>query len=478
MAFDPTDEQVAVVSVFGAGADLVVEAGAGSGKTSTLRLLAGARPSGRGVYIAYNRAIADDARGSFPGSVSCATAHSLAFRAVGRRYSARLNGPRMPARQVAAVLGISGATDVDGVVLAPAQVARVVTDTVARFCQSADVRPEARHVPVLPGVDTLSQQAVLKAVVLPLARRAWTDLASVDGRLKFTHDCYLKIWQLSGPRLPADYVMLDEAQDANPVVAAVVDGQAHAQRVLVGDRCQQLYAWRGAVDAMANFAGHRLWLSQSFRFGDAIAAQANQWLAHLGSPLQLRGYGQIPSRVGPVDTPDAVLCRTNAQAVATVLAALGGGRRAALVGGGKDIRGLAEAAVTLKAGAGTSHPELFCFRTWGEVQDYVDHDSAGADLKTFVRLIDAHGPDVVIDAMDRLTDESAADLVVSTAHRAKGREWPAVTIAGDFREPAPDTPPAEAMLAYVAVTRARTALNPGPLTFTPTPATAPAPSAA
>jgi hypothetical protein len=79
-----------------------------------------------------------------------------------------------------------------------------------------------------------------------------------------------------------------------------------------------------------------------------------------------------------------------------------------------------------------------------------------------VQLIDRHGPELVIATMDRLVPEQSADLVVSTAHKAKGREWPTVRIAADFREPKGE--PAslarpEAMLAYVAVTRARQTLD-------------------
>jgi superfamily I DNA/RNA helicase len=74
---------------------------------------------------------------------------------------------------------------------------------------------------------------------------------------------------------------------------------------------------------------------------------------------------------------------------------------------------------------------------------------------------------VVIDIMDRLSPEEAAEVVVSTAHKAKGREWPAVRIAADFPEPRcshngqpTQVPRADAMLAYVAVTRARHILDP------------------
>jgi superfamily I DNA/RNA helicase len=253
-------EQQAIIDASQSGADLVIEAGAGTGKTSTLRLVAATQPRRRGLYVAYNKAIATDAKRSFPTSVTCATAHSLAFRAVGRRFAHRLNGPRMPARQTAKELDITRPLAIPHVgLLAPQQVARLVMETITRFCHSEAAHVEPWHVPKTPGLDDPPTIAVLREALVPLARRAWADLSNPDGRLRFTHDCYLKLWQLSDPHLPADYVLLDEAQDANPVVAAIVDRQHHAQRILVGDRCQAIYGWRGAIDAMSRFhADHRL----------------------------------------------------------------------------------------------------------------------------------------------------------------------------------------------------------------------------
>jgi hypothetical protein len=466
----PTGEQQAIIDAYLAGDNLVIEAGAGTGKTSTLRLLAQAAPRRRGVYVAYNRAIADDAKRTFPANVTCATAHSFAFRTVGRQFAHRLRGPRMPARQIAKTLGITQPVRIDaGRILAPPQAARLAMDTIARFCHSAAPQVTGRHVPKLPGLDDPAAMATLREAVMPLAVRAWADLSDRDGSLRFTHDHYLKMWQLSGPRFPADFVLLDEAQDANPVVQDVVERQGHTQRILVGDRCQAIYGWRGAVDAMATFAAdRRLALSQSFRFGPPIAEVANKWLQVLEAPLRLRGSDQITSKVAPLARPDAVLCRTNAEAVSQLMAAAEEGQGAALVGGGNEIRRLAEAATSLRAGLGTDHPELFAFRSWGEVQEYVAQDASGSDLKTFVQLIDSYGPDVVIEVMDRLVGEQAAEVVVSTAHKAKGREWPQVRIAPDFREPkGEDTPipQADAMLAYVAVTRARQALDPDGLAW-------------
>ncbi|WP_207931157.1 hypothetical protein [Streptomyces sp. 8K308] len=75
MAFKATEEQQAAREVFAAGRDLALVAGAGTGKTSTLMLM-GASTRKRGLYVAFNRAIADDARSRFGSNVDCRTAHS------------------------------------------------------------------------------------------------------------------------------------------------------------------------------------------------------------------------------------------------------------------------------------------------------------------------------------------------------------------------------------------------------------------
>jgi ABC-type transport system involved in cytochrome c biogenesis ATPase subunit len=63
----PTSEQDAV-DAFASGDHLVLQAGAGTGKTTTLTMLAGStRRQGR--YLAFNRAIADEASAKFPSSV-------------------------------------------------------------------------------------------------------------------------------------------------------------------------------------------------------------------------------------------------------------------------------------------------------------------------------------------------------------------------------------------------------------------------
>jgi hypothetical protein len=472
----PTGEQDAIIDAYETGENLVVNAGAGTGKTETLRLSALTSPDRRALYVGFNKAIVTEAKRKFPSHVTCSTAHSLAYRALGYAYKGRLNGPRVPAKDAAKVLGITKPVQIasGGVsrTLDPAALARLASDAVGRFCHSADRELGLHHVPSVNGVDGVPMTH-LRTLVLPLAEAAWAELQKTSGRLRFTHDHYLKMWSMTDPDLGADVVFFDEAQDANPVIAAVVQAQK-GQLVAVGDENQAIYGWRGAIDALRTWpARHRLHLTQSWRFGPAIAAEANKWLSALDADLRLTGTSSISSRLEALDRPDAVLCRTNGEAMSQAMAAMDKGLRVALVGGGTTIKKMAEAARDLQAGRHTDHPELLAFATWAEVQDYVESEEDGArDLKVFVRLVDDHGPAALIAAANALTQEDRADLVVSTAHKAKGREWKRVKIGSDFRPPAADEDGnrgrlsrSEAMLAYVSVTRAQHVLDNGALAW-------------
>lgn len=464
MAVEPTGEQQRARDAFAAGGDLAVVAGAGTGKTSTLMLMAAATRR-RGLYLAFNRATAEDARRRFGPNVQCRTAHSLAYRAVGARYRDRLNSAaRMPSAHVARILGIRRPLAVGRATISEAHQARLVLGMVRRFCFSGDTEIRASHLEDVNGLSPQELDYVADSLIR-LGWKAWEDLRAPDGKLRFEHDHYLKIWALGRPVLPGDFVLLDEAQDTNPVLEEIFLGQG-AQRVCVGDPAQQIYAWRAARDVMTGFEGDHVRLTHSFRFGPAIAAVANRWLGHAGSELRLTGAGPADSAVRPARAADAVLCRGNADVMREVLGFLDKGTRVAITGGGGALRRIAEAARDLKAGRRTSHPELFLFPDWGAVQEYAEHDGAAHDLKTLVGLVDVHGPERIIEATGRLSAEADAEVSVSTAHKAKGREWGSVRIGAGFGVPIAEPggqqrrlSREEARLIYVAVTRARRELD-------------------
>ncbi|QLJ02870.1 ATP-dependent helicase [Streptomyces sp. NEAU-sy36] len=475
----PTDEQTAALDAFRAGDHLALQAGAGTGKTTLLAMLARSTPR-RGNYLAYNRAIAQEATARFPRTVQCKTAHALAYAAVGHRYTSRLNAPRRPAWQTGQALGLTKATRIGERAISQRALSNALLRTITRFCHTADETITHHHVPKLRGLEDTGMHRELATHILPAAQKAWTDLQNPDdGHVRFEHDHYLKIWALGQPRIEAEYLLLDEAQDTNPVVEKVFLAQRdHTQLVMVGDSAQAIYQWRGAKDVMTSFDGTQLTLSQSFRFGPHLAEEANRWLHLADAPIRLTGSPTVPTEIGPVPNPDAVLCRTNLGAMAQVMTLMTAGLRVALAGGGDSLRALAQAARDLKEGRRTHHPELTLFPSWGDLQDYAAHDPAGHDLQPLVNLVDTHGTAPILAAVAQLVPEPHAQVTISTAHKAKGREWPSVLIADDFRPPKDHQPPnqnnapltgsvddAEARLAYVAVTRTRRRLDPGGLSW-------------
>jgi hypothetical protein len=330
----------------------------------------------------------------------------------------------MSSAKLAALLGINMELRLGERKITASGLCYAAQETVIKYCQSADPVIGPQHVPWLKGIGEEHLHHQLADIVLPHAQRIWQDLQNPErGRVKFKPDHYLKMWALTEPEIRKQFLLLDEAQDTNPVVERVFNAQrGHAQLVMVGDSAQAIYGWRGARDVMTGFNGTQLTLTHSFRFGEGLAREANRWLAIAGAPIRITGSPFIDSGVDAVERPDAILCRTNGGAIAEILRLLAARRRVALVGRGETLSSLAIAAQELKSGQRTTHPELLLFSTWGEVQDYVEHDPDGRDLQPFVDVIDEHGVDVVLDIIGRLSAEHLAEVTVSTVHKAKGRE--------------------------------------------------------
>ncbi len=453
-----TDEQVHCVEAFLQGEPLKINAYAGTGKTTTLKALAEADPNVRaGLYLAFNRAIALEAAETFPPSVDCRTAHSLAFRALGHQYSKRLQ--RFSGTHVAERLKISG----DQGPLTAVAFANLVIDTLNRFCHSAESELTEKHVPrrvlqpVLP-----TERAYLRERASEAAQTLWQLMANVKGRFPITHDVYLKLWQLSEPQLPVDYLLFDEAQDASPVMLAIVQQQTQAQTVYVGDPFQQIYSWRGAVNAMDKIDCPRTCaLSQSFRFGPAVAEVANRILnVHLNANVKLQGDPAIASRIEALEQPHCEISRTNGRVVSTLMRHLKDGRKVAVVGGTQAMIMLIEGAKTLMDGRRTTISALAPFKSWDEVVEFSESD-AGGDLAVLVDLLKKYRPDTLVGALKKTErEEGQAEVVLSTAHKAKGREWATVALSSDFRMPGNELySPEESNLLYVAATRARQVLD-------------------
>jgi hypothetical protein len=459
-----TDEQLVALERFRTRRPLKIAAFAGAGKTSTLQALAQSRTTS-GIYLAFNRAIAAEAKGKFPKTVDCRTTHSIAMRAVQptHRFSTgKMTGNLYP-RQLSAELGLRDHMIANNLKLDAVHQAHLLIRTVRRFCQSASSIIGPEHVPQygrLLGLNVAAMAGV-RTWAVSESNALWARMTNYRDPIPLGHDGYLKLWASEKPKLAFDYILLDEAQDTNPVVLDVLSRQT-AQIVYVGDRHQQIYEWRGAINAMENIKGcAEAYLTQSFRFGSVIADAASRVLKTLGETMPVRGNPAVSSNIGNGGRTD--LARTNATVIKEILEALNAHLRPYVMGGTEDLKRQLSDVFELKQNKPGTCPEFFGFRNWAEVVAFSGTEE-GEDLRTFVQLVEQHGEKRLWKAVISTdTDEASADVVLSTAHKAKGREWDSVRLASDFLSSKPTTSKvtaeAEVRLFYVAMTRAKRMLH-------------------
>ncbi|CAI1047418.1 UvrD-helicase domain-containing protein [Serratia entomophila] len=459
MSYCDTPEQAAIIGW--SGRKLVVRAFAGTGKTSTLVRFALANPASRMLYLAYNRAVRDEAEQKFPFNVECKTSHQLAWPNFGRHYQQRLTS-NLRITDVARQLNTRHWP-----------LARVATLTLNAFLCSADTQFGTQHLPDENMRSGLSSEKILAA-----AQLLWRESARQGGVFPVTHDVYLKLYQLSEPDLAKRWqtVLFDEGQDANPVTQALVLSQ-RCNVVMVGDRHQQIYRFRGAenaLDAEQLADAEQLCLTHSFRFGPGVARVANMLLKRQGETLPLIGNGGEDNVVTSLPEQDksphiAVLSRTVAGVIGRALEASLAGKKVYWVG---SIAGYKTEELEDLYWFSADMPERMQspllareYRNFEEFES-VARATKDAEMNQGLRLLDQYFPlpqKLQVLREHAVTDESQAQVTVSTAHRSKGLEWPVVMLNDDFAD---ITDPLmvdsertdETNLLYVAVTRAQQTL--------------------
>ncbi|MGL6099114.1 MAG: DarT ssDNA thymidine ADP-ribosyltransferase family protein [Fusobacteriaceae bacterium] len=118
-----------------------------------------------------------------------------------------------------------------------------------------------------------------------------------------THDYYLKKFQVNREKVyKYDIVMLDEAQDSNDVMIDIIEYKfPKSRKIIVGDTHQQIYSWRGAKNAMEYFSNIEkvgLYnLSVSYRIGQEMANVCNDILKIKNSSLNIVGKNNEQKKI-------------------------------------------------------------------------------------------------------------------------------------------------------------------------------------
>jgi F-box protein, helicase, 18 len=466
----PTEEQQAILDA--TGRVLLINARAGTGKTTTLRMIASAHPGLRILYLVFNRKAREEAGGKFPRNVAVRTVHSLAYsRNVGQVENFSV-ADMLPA--------FRGRPN-------PQQLAAVSHDLVEFFMNSPFPKvEEAMEVFQEEHLGHLTEE--VRDLVEDSRDRIVQAAREILGQWyrqqrPCPHDFYLKLFHREGRFEQAldrfDMVLVDEGQDLSPIM---LDALEHCQKriVIVGDTHQQIYSFRYAIDAMKRFPfDAQRDLTMSFRFGKKIADLASVFIREAKGEkgFRIKGNPEKSSRVAFYTDPPrpkigercAVLSRTNLALFEHALGLRATGIPFSLQGNIAGILGRILDVYWLSEGKHDKIRDrlIQSFEDLEELDVYAE-DLDDFQLANMIEVVREYArvlPEAVFDIMkiSKSTAENpnGPSIILSTVHGAKGQEYDRVyidpDIAASLSRPEALATHAfgdEANIAYVAFTRA------------------------
>lgn len=471
MTFTPTQEQLDIEQAFLTGENLTIEAAAGSGKTSVIKMIAKHTKGKKCLYMAFNKAIAEEVKHKLPDNVLSKTTHSIAYQAVGKDYREKLSRPRgryinvaMTPAEISRYFKIKPVQTVKDI-----EIAKIAKMTVTNFECSRHDSISKKNLPkgfieeVMGRANKRDEyvdidQRDVEDSALMYAEKLWSARKDRHSDVMITHDSYLKMFQLTKPDLGYDIIFGDEFQDVNPCTLDIILNQ-NSQIVAVGDNSQAIYQFRLSMNGMDYIEGKRLKLSRSFRFGQAIADVANKILeGHTN--LVIEGNPEQESIVGEVDIskPYTIISRTNASLLARAIDLIDQGVKVSIDANYKDFMRKLRESVSLYKGdmKRVKHEDLIGFANWGELLDEAENDG---ELQRIAKLINSGQVYSVLEVLDGYDNPTDPRVTLVSGHRSKGLEMSQVILDNDFQEWSEDLAPMDRNLLYVAATRAMDTLE-------------------
>ena len=462
MKIKASDEQDAVAKADFSRGLHIVNAYAGTGKTSTLQLISEENQNKKILYLTFNRSMAEQSRERFGMNCKCSTIHALAYSSLSAALKKKVDFVR--------------ANDLylytDGV-----YEANHVKKTIDNFCYSVDTEIGEKHVP---------SAASDPSSILAKTKKVIEAMLDEKEPLKLAHDVYLKTWATKRDKLdePYDFLMLDEAQDTNPVTWDLIL-RLHRNGlpvVLVGDMHQSIYAWRGASDAMrqaSNEKHTRYNLTNSYRLTHQLARDTTLYLNRvLGDMVELKGVASANKGCHR----DTILSRSNAVLIRRAYELVGKfHKRVHWVGTAEknqwkpdsiynfdEIYDVLDLYMRKRV---KSSSAVSAYRSWEELAVAMDGDeTSDQEMRFAYELVSEFGRGVtdLIKTINRNSvDPASADVFLTTAHKSKGLEWDNVTMMDDFLSLKKEYQKMdgarlreERNLKYVAMTRAKCRLEP------------------
>lgn len=459
---------------------LIVDAKAGSGKTSTGVLIAFAIPtSSRARFVAFNKSIATELSTRLPSHVPASTWHSLAFSALGRTLTSRNNGTRpiVDANKVGNLF--------DQTYPQHKQERAAVLKLVAMMKAGA-LLPDTYNDDLLAIIDhfAIEWDGQSSDITICDMARAILALNNADTRVvDFDDMLYLVIvYDVSLDK--QDIIFVDEAQDTNTVQRLLLRRMMHSTTriIAVGDPNQAIYGFRGAdSDSLAliaqDFDCITLPLSVSYRCPRAVVELAQTIVPSI-LPRDNAPDGHVLTAdkysIRDFLPTDLLVCRNTAPLVKTAYKMLSRRIPCKIMGReiGRALVALIEKIAGKRGTLDTLPDQLENYRAKETAIAYSRKQEIKAQAindrcDAIMALLDSLTTDditrgipgltAIIDSM--FSDTQNGCVTLATVHKAKGLEAPRVVILDPQLMPSkyarqPWQMEQEHNLMYVAYTRA------------------------
>lgn len=478
-----SSQQTAAVAAVATNRATAIEAVAGAGKTTTLiRILQNV--TGSVAFCAFNKAIAREIEYKISPmnlpNVKVGTVHSFGFGAI-RRSISRVEVDPKKLATIASQEFTGEFENLRPFVVSAAAMAKefgigaCVPNTVEQWIEMLDHHNLWDSLPENVNVDRAIDAA---QYLLAQSNRVKNFIDYAD--MIYLPILYkMRIWQY-------DNILLDEAQDTNNVRRNLIRMMMKpaAKIVAVGDPHQAIYGFAGADSSALDkikedFEAVTMPLSVSFRCPKAIIKVANRWVNHIeaaeSAPEGVVDSCDLSQIATLASAGDAVICR-NTKPLVELAYSLIRQNVACRVEGRSIGEGLIKLATKWKTkNVGQLDSKL---------EEWADHEVAKCKAKgndARIQVIEDQVQTIKVfmdqcensDPISTLTEriralfsdtqegESQTMLVLSTIHKAKGKEWNRVFALGmDTYSPSKYARQSweleqEDNLCYVQVTRAK-----------------------
>lgn len=406
---------------------ILVKAYAGSGKTTTLVEFAKRHSDKKILYIAFNSSVVESAKRKFPSNVVVSTFHSIAFKEFGKDYSEKLNRPLKISNIISLLKVERNKYNLE--------FAKFLLEIINSFNNSAYYSLKE----AIPLKSKYSYHVIEEAL-----ETIWFEMLNSTNNFPITHDTYLKLYHLSNPTLNYDYILFDEAQDANPVIVDIILNQirkVNSKIVVVGDNHQSIYSFKNAINSLNKF-NHRkeYYLNKSFRFGNNIANYVNAILKVLkGETIDLIGSDHEDFIVNNFEKDEkfTIISRTNACLFLKAIQAVENNKKIHFISGFKKYNFYNVLDLDFLARGKLNLINDLHIKDYGNYETFVHEANATQDkellfLKKIVDKYKGKLEDLFKKIENSIVDEKSADIVLTTAHKSKGLQFENVFLCNDF----------------------------------------------